>query len=94
MLGHRGKLRKLDDPLDDPVFVAQLLALRLAVVLCHARRDPQLQGLQLRAAPDAQSFRLTLPEGWGQHYPQSAHLLREECVAWHKAPWRLFVQGA
>jgi len=94
VLGHRGKLRKLDDPLDDPVFVAQLLALRLAVVLCHARRDPQLQGLQLQAGPDARSFRLTLPEGWEQHYPQSAHLLREECVAWHKAPWRLYVQEA
>ncbi|MFM8863605.1 MAG: exopolyphosphatase [Limnohabitans sp.] len=92
VLGHRGKLRKLDDPLDDPVFVAQLLALRLAVVLCHARRDPDMAGLQLGAGPDAQSFRLTLPEGWEQHYPQSAHLLREECVAWHKAPWRLFLQ--
>ena len=94
VLGHRGKLRKLDDPLDDPIFVAQLLALRLAVVLCHARRDPDLQGLVLEKDAESASFRLTVSERWEQQYPQSAHLLREECVAWHKAPWRLLLHKA
>jgi hypothetical protein len=27
------------------MFVQQLMALRLAVILCHARRDPDLKGL-------------------------------------------------
>ncbi len=94
VLGHRGKLRKLDDPLDDPIFVAQLLALRLAVVLCHARRDPELQGLTLELAADSASFSVVVPEGWAQQYPQSAHLLREECVAWNKTPWRLSLREA
>ena len=89
VLGHRGKLRKLEDTLDDPVFVHQLLALRLAVVLCHARRDPDLQGLQLQRHGSELSYRLILPNGWESQYPQSAHLLREECVAWYRAPWRL-----
>jgi exopolyphosphatase/guanosine-5'-triphosphate,3'-diphosphate pyrophosphatase len=94
VLGHRGKLRKLDDPLDDPIFVAQLLALRLAVVLCHARRDPELQGLTLELAADSASFSVVVPEGWAQQYPQSAHLLREECVAWNKTPWHLSLREA
>lgn len=94
VLGHRGKLRKLDDPLDDTVFVAQLLALRVAVLLCHARRDPDLQGLHVQADPGERSFKLMLPGDWEQRYPQSAHLLREECVAWHKAPYRLSLQLA
>ncbi len=89
VLGHRGKLRKLEDPIDDPVFVLQLLALRLAVLLCHARRDPDLAGLQLQREGAGLSFRLLLPQEWEIQYPQSAHLLREECLAWHKSPWRV-----
>jgi len=94
VLGHRGKLRKLDDPIDDPIFVLQLLALRLAVLLCHARRDPDLDGLLLQRDGQGLSWRLVLPSGWESQYPQSAHLLREECLAWHKAPWRLNLRVA
>lgn len=87
VLGHRGKLRKLDADLGDELFVHQLLCLRLAVILCHARRDPDLQGLRLQASGD--SFRLTVRPDWARAYPQSAHLLREETVAWQKTPWTL-----
>lgn len=89
VLGHRGKLRKLEHPPDDTVFTLQLLALRLAVVLCHARRDPDLRGLQLQRDGAGLSFRLALPTDWENHYPQSAHLLREESLAWDKSSWRL-----
>ncbi len=84
MLGHRGKLRKLDVNFEDEVFVQQLLSLRLAVILCHARRDPQLEGLRLLRRGEA--LVLQLPAGWAQAWPQSAHLLREEVVAWQKTP--------
>lgn len=87
VLGHRGKLRKLDADLEDDLFVQQLLALRLAVILCHARRDPELQGLRLRAS--GRALTLVLPAGWARAFPQSAHLLREEAVAWQKTPWSL-----
>ena len=88
VLGHRGKLRKLEDPIDDPIFVQQLLALRLAVIFCHARREPDLQGIHLQKTSQSTSFHLIAPQEWLQQYPQSAHLLREECVAWQKSPWR------
>ena len=87
VLGHRGKLRKLDVNLDDEEFVVQLLALRLAVILCHARRDPDLQGLQLRRS-GANGFILNCRAGWCEAYPQSAHLLHEEEQAWQKTPWQ------
>jgi exopolyphosphatase/guanosine-5'-triphosphate,3'-diphosphate pyrophosphatase len=87
VLGHRGKLRKLDANFSDVLFVHQLLCLRLAVILCHARRDPNLSGLRLRAG--SQQFTLSMRPDWARAYPQSAHLLREEAVAWEKTPWTL-----
>lgn len=89
VLGHRGKLRKLDADFEDAVFVTQLLCLRLAVILCHARRSPDLDGLVLQRNAQARRFSLRLREGWTEAFPQSAHLLREEAVAWQKTPWEL-----
>ncbi len=94
VLGHRGKLRKLELDLTDPVFARQLLALRLAVILCHARRDPDIRGLQLGTkAGQPGRWMLICRAGWAETYPQSAHLLREEALAWQKTPWQLQVQG-
>ena len=89
VLGHRGKLRKLDVDFADEQFVQQLLCLRLAVILCHARRDPDLGGLCLARAHKANAFHLDWRAGWAQSFPQSAHLLREEVLAWQKTPWSL-----
>jgi exopolyphosphatase/guanosine-5'-triphosphate,3'-diphosphate pyrophosphatase len=91
VLGHRGKLRKLEADFEDVPFVHQLLALRLAVILCHARRDPDLKGLSVNSDDDARSVALTTRSDWATAYPQSAHLLREEVVAWQKTPWALMV---
>ncbi|MBX3587691.1 MAG: exopolyphosphatase [Ramlibacter sp.] len=89
VLGHRGKLRKLDADFEDEVFVHQLLALRLAVLLCHARREPDLKGMQLQSDRAARRVRLACRSDWTTAFPQSAHLLREEVVAWQKMPWTL-----
>ena len=85
VLGHRGKLRKIEADFEDARFVTQLLCLRLSVILCHARRDPDLRGVSL--ALDGREFRLRSPAGWTASFPQSAHLLREESMAWQKMPW-------
>jgi exopolyphosphatase/guanosine-5'-triphosphate,3'-diphosphate pyrophosphatase len=90
VLGHRGKLRKIDIDFEDEEFIQQLLALRLAVILCHARRDPDLSGLQLACiAAKEKTFAISCVPRWTQSYPQSAHLLREEVLAWQKTPWTL-----
>lgn len=85
VFGHRGKLRKLEADFADTLFVQQLLCLRLAVILCHARRDPDVRGLRL--AGSGGQWSLLVPPAWAASYPQSAHLLREETVAWQKTPW-------
>ena len=87
VLGQRGKLRKLGVDLSDPIFVLQLQSLRLAIALCHARRDPDIAGFSLQCA--AHRFHVETRAGWSAAYPQSAHLLREEAQAWQKTPWEL-----
>ena len=89
VFGHRGKLRKLDADFDDELFVHQLMSLRLAVILCHARRDPDTRGMQLRAG--TKRVALAMRPDWAASFPQSAHLLREEMVAWEKTSWSLAV---
>ena len=94
VLGHRGKLRKIEAALEEPDLAVQLIALRLAVILSHARRDPDLAGMTL-TRPDAHSQRVQLRcrPGWAEAFPQSAYLLREEAQAWQKTPWSLEVVG-
>lgn len=92
VLGHRGKLRKLEADFEDQMFIRQLLALRLAVALCHARLDPDMTGISLSQDPkNARQFVLNFNSDWARSFPQSAYLLNEECVAWQKTPWSLRV---
>jgi len=90
VLGHRGKLRKLESRFGDALFMRQLMALRLAVILCHARQDPRQEDIRLAIDPGpAHGFALSVSGGWMAAWPQSAHLLREEVLAWQKTPWGL-----
>ena len=93
VLGHRGKLRKLDVDFADTSFCWQLMCLRLAVILCHARRDPQYDAVSLSWKDPGHCFVLKVDPAWAQEHPQSSHLLREEIVAWQKTGWELQLQG-
>ena len=86
VLGQRGKLRKLEQSLNDELFAKQLVSLRLAVLLCHARQMPEHQSVKLSFKGN--SFKLTTNPGWSRRYPQSAWLLQEEVQAWQKTAWK------
>lgn len=95
VLGHKGKLRKLDIDFEDEHLVYQLLSLRLAVILCHARRDPEHSAVQLKKSKTIDScFELTIDPLWAQRFPQSNHLLQQEALAWQKTSWKLRIQMA
>ncbi len=85
VLGHRGKLRKLELDWNDADLAKQLLALRLAVLLCHARREPDLR--QMRLSIKGTAFSLPISKAWAKSFPQSAYLLDLESVAWQKTGW-------
>jgi exopolyphosphatase / guanosine-5'-triphosphate,3'-diphosphate pyrophosphatase len=87
VLGQRGKLKKLEDALQDNEFAKMLLALRVSLILCHARKDPVYKDLRLVCDDHKQRVSLHAPDAWLQEFPQSAHLLKQESTSWQKAPW-------
>ncbi len=92
VLGHRGKLKKLNAALQDRTLMGLLICLRLAVLLCHARESIDASGVQLTlGGRQAQRFLLRYPASWEQALPQTMFLLAQECDAWGKTDWELSV---
>jgi exopolyphosphatase/guanosine-5'-triphosphate,3'-diphosphate pyrophosphatase len=90
VLGHKGKLRKLDIDFEDEHLVYQLLSLRLAVILCHARREPESASISLEKSKELpRCFDLKIEPLWSQRFPQSTHLLHQEVLSWQKTSWKL-----
>lgn len=91
LLGQRGGLRKVAQWLDDAEFRDQLLCMRLAVLLCHARQAPSLEGLSLTRRGGG--YRLAVQAAWALHHPRSMVLLDEEAAHWRRVE-RLFEAAA
>ena len=88
VLGQRGGLRKIEDRLQSSALLRdQLLALRMAIIFCHARRDPSRGQMRIGAASPGWAFAVDAP--WADAHPLSMHLLREEEKAWSRTPWPL-----
>ena len=79
-LGQRGGLRKLELQLGNELFAWQVLALRLAVIKCHARGAVDAKALKLKR--DGRSALLSFSRTWAAGHPRTLHLLREEADAW------------
>ena len=91
VLGHCGKLKKLDVDFNDERFITKLMALRLAVIFCHSRNMPVLKNIVFERAEN--TFLLSLPSAWQQAFPQTCYLLEEEILAWQKTNWSLLVKS-
>ena len=80
VLGQRGGLRKIEPQLCSERFAWQVLALRLAVIKCHARGlvDPKA----LRLKRDGRLAQLGFRGDWANSHPRTLHLLREEAENW------------
>jgi len=78
-LGQRGGLRKLESQLADTQLLDQIVALRLAVILCHARTpvtgSPKLER-------NGRQLTLRCPKSWSDAHARTRFLLKEEAEAW------------
>jgi exopolyphosphatase / guanosine-5'-triphosphate,3'-diphosphate pyrophosphatase len=84
VLGQRGGLRKLEASLDDRRLARQVLALRVAVIKCHARGTVDARALQLRADGKDRA-RLSFSAEWAAAHPRTLYLLEQEVEAWGKS---------
>ena len=80
VLGQRGGLRKMESALQAGSFALDLLCLRLAVIVCHARDDVDAAMLALRL--DAGQPIVAIAPSWSETHPRALHLLRGEIEAW------------
>ncbi len=83
VLGQRGGLRKLEAQLADATLLDQLLALRLAVILCHARTPVTTAAPKL--ARSGRQLAMTCPKSWSGEQARTRYLLKEEAEAWAKS---------
>ncbi|RZL32495.1 MAG: exopolyphosphatase, partial [Rubrivivax sp.] len=79
-LGQRGGLRKIEAELADASVLDQLIALRLAVILCHARTPAAAGAPRLERA--GRQLTLRLPKSWSGEQARTRYLLKEEAQAW------------
>lgn len=83
VLGQRGGLRKLEAALTQEAPVWQVMCLRLATILCHARSDVPAAVPQLSRS--GRSALLQLQASWAETHPRTLHLLNEEVDTWSRS---------
>jgi exopolyphosphatase / guanosine-5'-triphosphate,3'-diphosphate pyrophosphatase len=83
VMGQRGGLRKLDEQLREEAFALQVLCLRLAVILCHARSLPVLGAIT--ASRHGRTIALSMEPAWADAHPRTLFLLREEQAVWERS---------
>jgi exopolyphosphatase/guanosine-5'-triphosphate,3'-diphosphate pyrophosphatase len=81
VLGQRGELIKLAEHLHDTAMMSQVLCLRLAIILHHARIDHPARMATLERGRGGRA-RLMLPRKWAEAHPRTIHLLEEETRRW------------
>ncbi len=87
IIDHRGGLKKFELWLADPRFVEQLMALRLAVILVHARR--KLPNGVFTLTRGEKTVHLALAPDWAASDPQTLYLLSKQAGAWERAGVRI-----
>jgi exopolyphosphatase/guanosine-5'-triphosphate,3'-diphosphate pyrophosphatase len=91
ILGQRGNLKKVAAAVDDNQRAAKILALRLAVIFCHARRAVEPPRWTLRAPRGA--IELGVDAEWLARHPLTQHLLEEEAAQWERVGIRFTLRA-
>ncbi len=84
VLGQRGGLRKLEAAFADKRLARQVLALRIAVIKCHARGRIDPRALRLRADGKERAL-VVFSANWAATHPRTLYLLEQEVEAWSKS---------
>ncbi len=91
VLRHRRSLKKSLEDQPEEFDRDMVLALRLAVVLCRARRDARIPPLDIKA--QGERVRLAFDPAWLEANPLTATALREEVDEWARIGEELRIPG-
>jgi exopolyphosphatase / guanosine-5'-triphosphate,3'-diphosphate pyrophosphatase len=91
VLRHRRSLKKSLEDVPEEIDRAAVLALRLAAVLCRARRDTRIPPLDIKLQGDR--VRLAFDGTWLEANPLTATALREEVNEWARIGEELKIPG-
>ena len=83
VLGQRGGLRKIEAALTQRDFALQVLALRLAVIKCHARGSVDDHALQLERSE--RGVRLRFSRDRAAAHLRTLYLLQQDAQAWARS---------
>lgn len=79
VVAQKGNLRKIGDALQDPDFAKAVLALRLAILLMHARIEADFAELRVRMKS---RIELDIRRSWVAHHPTVSYWLEKEREWW------------
>jgi exopolyphosphatase/guanosine-5'-triphosphate,3'-diphosphate pyrophosphatase len=79
IVAQKGNLRKIGDALAEPDFAKAVLALRLAILLMHARIEADFSELKLRMK---NRIELDIKRGWVAHHPTVSYWIEKEQEWW------------
>ncbi len=91
VLSHRRSLKKSWEAFPEAHDRAIVLALRLAALLCRARRDARFPSLEVKV--QANRVRLAFDAAWLEANPLTATALREEVLEWERIGHELKIPG-
>ncbi len=91
VLSHRRSLKKSQESLPDEDDQPMILALRLAVLLCRARREARFPSLEVKLQENR--VRLAFDATWLEANPLTATALREEVAEWARIGQELKIPG-
>jgi exopolyphosphatase/guanosine-5'-triphosphate,3'-diphosphate pyrophosphatase len=79
IVAQKGNLRKIGDALAEPDFAKAVLALRLAILLMHARIEADFNELKLRMKS---KIELDIKRDWVAHHPTVSYWIEKEQEWW------------
>ena len=79
IVAQKGNLRKIGDALAEPDFAKAVLALRLAILLMHARIEADFSELKLRMK---NRIELDIKRDWVAHHPTVSYWIEKEQEWW------------
>ncbi|MDL2357678.1 MAG: Ppx/GppA phosphatase family protein [Pseudomonadota bacterium] len=79
IVAQKGNLRKIGDALAEPDFAKAVLALRLAILLMHARIEADFSELKLRMK---NKIELDIKRDWVAHHPTVSYWIEKEQEWW------------